>query len=87
MTLQRQISLFGEERLTYSQVGSHVNLTALQESEKKYRTLLANIEDGYWELDLAGNFTFFNHTVCKYLGYPENESVTTPVGRGMRKAP
>ncbi len=46
---------------------------ALQESEKKYRTLLANIEDGYWELDLAGNLTFFNHTLRKYLGYSENE--------------
>jgi len=46
---------------------------ALQESEKKYRTLLANIEDGYWELDLAGNFTFFNPPVCKYMGYSEDE--------------
>jgi len=46
---------------------------ALHESEKKYRTLLANIEDGYWELDLAGNLTFFNHTLRKYLGYSENE--------------
>ena len=46
---------------------------ALHESERKYRTLLANIEDGYWELDLAGNLTFFNHTLRKYLGYSENE--------------
>ena len=47
--------------------------SALYESEKKYRTLLANIEDGYWELDLAGNLTFFNHTLRKYLGYFEHE--------------
>jgi len=46
---------------------------ALQESEKKYRTLLANIEDAYMELDLAGNLTFFNHTLRKYLGYSQSE--------------
>lgn len=46
---------------------------ALEESERKYRTILANIEDGYFEVDLAGNLTFFNPTLCKYLGYTENE--------------
>jgi PAS domain S-box-containing protein len=46
---------------------------ALRESEKKYRTILANIEDGYFEVDLAGNLTFFNSTLCKYLGYSEIE--------------
>jgi len=46
---------------------------ALLESEKKYRTILANIEDGYFEVDLAGNLTFFNPTLSKYLGYSKNE--------------
>ena len=46
---------------------------ALQESEMKYRTILTNIEDGYFEVDLAGNLTFFNPTVCKYLGYSQSE--------------
>ena len=48
---------------------------ALEESERKYRTILANIEDGYFELDLAGNLTFFNPTLCKHLGYTENELI------------
>jgi PAS domain S-box-containing protein len=48
---------------------------ALEESERKYRTILANIEDGYFELDLAGNLTFFNSTLCKHLGYTENELI------------
>ena len=39
----------------------------LRESEKKYRTILESIEDGYYEVDLAGNFTFFNDSVCKLL--------------------
>jgi PAS domain S-box-containing protein len=46
---------------------------ALRQSEEKYRTILESIEDGYYEVDLAGNFTFFNEPVCKTLGYPAEE--------------
>ena len=46
---------------------------ALRESEEKYRTILENIEDGYYEVDIAGNFTFFNDTLCDILGYPQEE--------------
>jgi PAS domain S-box-containing protein len=46
---------------------------ALRESEEKYRTILANIEDGYYEVDLAGNFTFFNDSLCRALGYSTDE--------------
>lgn len=45
----------------------------LRESEEKYRTILENIEDGYYEVDLAGNFTFFNNSLCDILGYPHDE--------------
>lgn len=33
---------------------------ALRESEEKYRNILTNIEEGYWEVDLKGNFLFAN---------------------------
>ncbi|MBM4350278.1 MAG: PAS domain S-box protein [Deltaproteobacteria bacterium] len=46
---------------------------ALRESGEKYRTILENIEDGYFEVDLAGNFTFFNDAVCRLLGYSRDE--------------
>ncbi len=46
---------------------------ALRESEERYRTILENIEDGYYEVDLAGNFTFFNDRICQMLGYSRNE--------------
>ena len=46
---------------------------ALREREEKYRTILENIEDGYYEVDIAGNFTFFNDALCRLLGYPEDE--------------
>jgi len=42
---------------------------ALRESEEKYRTILDNIEDGYFEVDLEGNFTFFNDATCRLIGY------------------
>ncbi len=46
---------------------------ALEENEKKYRTILESIEDGYYEVDLTGNFTFFNDSLCKILGHASGE--------------
>jgi len=46
---------------------------ALRESEEKYQTILPNIEDGYYEVDLAGNMTFFNDSMCRILGYSGDE--------------
>jgi PAS domain S-box-containing protein len=46
---------------------------ALRQSEEKYRTVLESIEQGYFEVDLAGNFTFFNDSLCRIYGYPKEE--------------
>ncbi len=46
---------------------------ALQASEEKYRSILQSIEEGYYEVDLAGNFTFFNNFLVKSLGYTREE--------------
>jgi PAS domain S-box-containing protein len=46
---------------------------ALRQSEEKYRTILENIEDGYFEVDVAGNFTFFNDSTQRILGYSKSE--------------
>ena len=48
---------------------------ALRESEERYRTILENIEDGYYEVDLPGNFTFFNDSLCRMLGYSRDEMI------------
>ena len=45
----------------------------LRQSEERYRTILESIEDGYYEVDLAGNFTFVNDSICRIWGYPEEE--------------
>jgi PAS domain S-box-containing protein len=46
---------------------------ALRESEEKYRTILQSIEEGYYEVDLAGNLTFFNESMRRQLGYSRDE--------------
>lgn len=47
----------------------------LKKSEEKYREILATIEEGYYEVDLAGNFVFFNDSFCRTLGY-DNKEIT-----------
>ncbi len=46
---------------------------ALRESEKKYRTILQSLEEGYFEVDLAGNLTFFNDAFVRWSGYSKEE--------------
>ena len=46
---------------------------SLRESEEKYRTILESIEEGYFEADLTGNFTFLNDALCKISGYTRDE--------------
>jgi diguanylate cyclase (GGDEF)-like protein/PAS domain S-box-containing protein len=46
---------------------------ALKRSEEKYRQILDNIDDGYFEVDLAGNFTLFNDVLPNVLGYSREE--------------
>ena len=62
--------------------GSHVQFTinnrkkaeeALVVSEEKYRNILQSIEEGYFEVDLSGNITFFNESACRMLGYNRDE--------------
>jgi len=45
----------------------------LRESEQKYRNILESIEEGYYEVDLAGTFTFFNDAMCKIRGHSREE--------------
>jgi PAS domain S-box-containing protein len=46
---------------------------ALRKSEEKYRTILHSIEEGYYEVDLSGNLTFFTDRLCTFLGYSKEE--------------
>ena len=48
---------------------------ALRESEEKYRTILETMEEGYYEVDLAGNYTFVNDTMCRIRGYSREDLI------------
>ena len=45
----------------------------LRESEERYRNIIDTMEEIYFEIDLMGNFTFFNDSICKISGYPPEE--------------
>ena len=49
----------------------------LRRSEEKYRTILENIEDEYYEIDLEGKYTFVNQAVCKNQGLTREELLGT----------
>ncbi len=58
---------------------------ALAESEEKHRSILENMEEGYFELDISGRFTYVNNTICKLAGVNredilgmDNRDYTTP---------
>ncbi|RPH51772.1 MAG: PAS domain S-box protein [Desulfobacteraceae bacterium] len=82
------LSLTGEKRT----VAQLLDITdrkkaeiALRESEAKYRSILENIEEVFYEVDLKGNITYVNDAAEKLLGYPaeelmglNNRTYTTP---------
>ncbi len=45
------------------------------ESEKRYRDILEGMEEGYYEVDTAGTFTFVNQTASEIFGYPEKDLI------------
>jgi len=63
-----------QSQVIYQDITEHrQSEVKIYQSEEKYRTILENIEDGYYEVDLAGNFTFFNDSMCRILGYNKEE--------------
>ena len=42
-------------------------------SSERYQAFVENIEDGVYELDIHGNFLYFNDSLCRIFGYPREE--------------
>jgi PAS domain S-box-containing protein len=62
-------------------LGSFMDITerkrmeaALRQSEEKYRNILETIQEGYFEVDLNGNFTFCNNSMSRLTGHTKDES-------------
>jgi len=47
----------------------------LRKSEERYRTILDDIDEGYYEEDLAGTLTFVNDALARNLGYSKEEMI------------
>ena len=43
--------------------------------ERKYRSVIETMPEGYFEVDLAGNFTFVNEVMAMIHGRPRNELI------------
>jgi len=50
-----------------------VMLEALRESEERYREIIENILESYYEVDLSGNLTFYNFAAMMHLRYDKEE--------------
>jgi PAS domain S-box-containing protein len=48
---------------------------ALAESEKRYRNILENMEEGYYEVSFDGDFIFCNKAMADIIGYPPEKMV------------
>lgn len=48
---------------------------ALREAEEKSRAILENIEDGYYEVDLRGNFIFCNEAYANIIEIPREQLI------------
>jgi len=51
------------------------NQDAIREHMEKYKVLLKDIKDAYFEVDVLGNFTVVNTAMCDALGYGAEELI------------
>ena len=61
------------------------NQEAIREQMEKYRVLLKDIKDAYFEVDILGNFTIVNSAMCNALGYGPEELIGTKYWKLMDK--
>lgn len=63
-------------------LGSFMDITerklveeVMRQSEERYRTIFDEMNDAYFEVDLAGNFTFANDSMYRSAGYSAEELI------------
>lgn len=52
-----------------------INEKIIKESEEKYRTIIERNYDGYFEVDLRGNYTHVNQRISDFIGLPRHEII------------
>jgi len=66
--LEERVKELEKEALELKRVGG-----GLQERNQEYQTIIENIEEGYFEVDLAGKLTFVNDSMCKIAALSRDE--------------
>lgn len=61
-----------------SAVGNARLFSGLRQSEEKYRTILENIEEGYYEMDQDGRFTFISDSFSQIFELNSSQIVDLP---------
>ncbi|PKN86815.1 MAG: hypothetical protein CVU51_06565, partial [Deltaproteobacteria bacterium HGW-Deltaproteobacteria-1] len=70
----RQLSI----AITHDVTERNMTEEKLLESEEKYTTVLEDMEDVYFEVDIRGNIAFVNTSSCKKSGYAKEELLGMP---------
>jgi PAS domain S-box-containing protein len=52
-----------------SNATSAVKASTTRVQKERYRVLIEDVADGFYEVDLKGNFLFFNDALCRIFGY------------------
>jgi len=51
----------------------HILLACEKVSSERYQAFIENISDGVYEVDIHGNFLYFNPSLCRVFGYSKEE--------------
>jgi len=54
-------------------LGENLLLACERVSSERYQAFIENIQEGVYEVDIHGNFLYFNNSLCKVFGYPKEE--------------
>ena len=52
-------------------------LQKIKNQEKKYKEIINSFKEGYYEVDLKGNFKYVNDCFCSIFGYPYHEIINS----------
>ena len=66
--LEQRVRDLEKENLSYNLLKDE-----LKQSKEKHQTVLDVIVEGYYEVDLEGNFVFFNGAMHDILGFEKDE--------------